>query len=130
MRTAIFEDFKWRRTLLIWGSATELRPLVDVMDDLAHGRRDSATLDGRLGTEPVGGAVVTLTAALREAVLLRQDADGADIQLCCSRERWNKLADLLRTLIRPGAVGHHYLDLVDDQPLQIIVSAAASTLRP
>jgi hypothetical protein len=132
MRSAIFEDFKSAKTLLIWGSSDELIPLVNALDDLAQGRRDSAVLDRQLGAKVVESTIVTIVAARHDAVRYRMDTDGTDVQLLCSRGKCSELADLLRPLVRAGAAGHHYLDLTIDQPLQIIVSAGEypATLKP
>jgi hypothetical protein len=132
MRSAIFEDFKSARTLLIWGNSDELSPLVNALDELAQGHRDSARLDGQIGAEAIDSTGVRITTGTSDAVLCREHPDGIDVELRCSPEKCSDLAELLRPLVRPGAVGHHYIDLTVDQPFQIIVSAGEypPTLRP
>ena len=124
MRFGIFEDFKSERTLLVWGIGSDLRPLVDALDDVARGPRTFIPFDRSLGAEAVGDVDVTLELASQNCVLFRQHGEGSTIQLRCSREKCAELAEQLRPLAAtPDQVGHHYLEITADQPLQIMVSA-------
>jgi hypothetical protein len=124
MRFGIFDGFKSERTLLVWTDiGSDLAPLVDSLDELVRGSRTIIHLD-TLGAEAVGGVKVSIEAADQEAVILRESREGSTVQLYCSRERCGELSVQLRSLATPPCqVGHHYLDLAVDQPLQIMVSA-------
>lgn len=125
MRFGVFDDFKSARTLLVWTDVgSDLAPLVDSLDELAQGSRSTVQLDASLGAVAVGGAQVSIEVASREAVILRESREGPTVQLHCSRQGCSDLAAQLRSLVTPPhQVGHHYLDLAFDQPLQIMVSA-------
>jgi hypothetical protein len=125
MRFGVFDDFKSERTLLVWTDVGgELKPLVDGLDELARGPRTTIRLDASLGAGAVGGAQVSIEVASQDAVILREDCEGPTVQLRCSRASCSELADQLRGLVTPPyQVGHHYLDLTADQPVQIMVSA-------
>lgn len=125
LQFGLFDDFKFERTLLVWGDRESLGRVEEAFRALADGCRESLAFEGLPRAISVDGTRVTAVTYPGGGSTLTVIHSGMTevIELRCSTDIWQTFADqvqALRTI--PGVVGHAYLDVSADQPIQLMVS--------
>lgn len=120
LQLGLFENFKGRKTLLIWGDKA-LGQFQATLLGLAESDVTSISLHERPWVAAKDGLQVLLTIQATDHVELSQDDDGPIVKWHGSRRHFSEVADKIAPLLKHGT-GHQYVDFWDDPQFQIIIS--------